>query len=109
MVKTLLFSFVSVGLTVASAATSYSVKFWDPVTVNGAKLQPGEYKVEVNGNTAVIKNGKKVAEVPVKVENVDQKYSANTVRMDGDRVSEIRIGGTHTKLVFEESTNVSTR
>ncbi|HLG97496.1 MAG TPA: hypothetical protein VKX49_14380 [Bryobacteraceae bacterium] len=104
MVKKVLFGFASVALTVASAANTYNVKFWDPVTINGAKLQPGDYRVEVNGSTAVIKNGKKLAEVPVKVENVDEKYRTNTLRMDGDRVAEIRIGGTHTKLVFEPAT-----
>ena len=104
MVKKVLFGFGSVALVIASAASSYNVKFWDPVTINGAKLQPGEYKVEVNGGTAVIKNGRKVAEVPVKVENAEEKYRTNTVRMDGDRVAEIRVGGTHTKLVFEPGT-----
>jgi len=104
VVKKVLFGFASVALTVASAANTYNVKFWDPVTINGAKLQPGDYRVEVNGSTAVIKNGKKLAEVPVKVENVDEKYRTNTLRMDGDRVAEIRIGGTHTKLVFEPAT-----
>ena len=108
MVKKMLLCFASVALAIASAATGYTVRFYEAVTINGAKLQPGEYRVEVNGGTAVIKNGKKVAEAPVKVENSSEKFENNGIRMDGDRVSEIRIGGTHTRLVFEragESTN----
>ena len=105
MVKKTLLSFASVALAIASAASGYNVKFYSPVTVNGAKLEPGTYRVEVNGSTAVIKNGKKVAEVPVKVEEAQAKYSTNTLRLDGDRVAEIGIGGTHTKLVFEQATD----
>jgi len=109
VVKKIVFGLATVALTIASAATGYTVKFFDAVTINGAKLEPGEYRVEVNGDTAMIKHGKTVAEAPVKVENSDRKYSTNTVRMEGDRVSEIGIGGTHTKLVFEGSTGVATK
>jgi len=103
VVKQILFGFATVALAVASAASGYDVKFFEPVTINGSKLQPGEYRVEVNGGNAVIKRGKMVAEAPVKVENSEQKYSSNTVRIEGDRVSEIGIAGTHTKLVFDNS------
>ena len=103
MVNKLLFSFASVALMVASAASGYNVRFYTPVTVSGAKLEPGTYRVEVNGSTAVIKNGKKVAEVSVKVENTERKYQTNTLRLDGDRVAEIGLAGTRTKLVFEQA------
>ena len=108
MVKNLLVSFASVALVVASAATGYNVRFYTPVTVSGTKLQPGTYRVEVNGSMAVLKNGKSVAEVPVKIENVEEKYRTNTMHLDGDRVDEIGIAGTRTKLIFEQ-TNVSTK
>jgi hypothetical protein len=109
VVNKMLFGFASVAVMVASAASGYNVKFFDTVMINGAKLQPGEYRVEVNGNTAVIKHGKTVTEAPVKVENSDEKFQNNTVRLDGDRVSEIRLGGTHTRLVFEQAGGVSTK
>jgi hypothetical protein len=105
VLKKLLVGFASVALAIASAANGYNVKFYTPVTVNGARLQPGTYRVEVNGGMALIKSGKKMAEVPVKVENVEQKYSTNTLHMEGDRVAEIGIGGTHTKLVFGQASD----
>lgn len=103
MVKQILFGFASVALAVASAATSYNVTFYDSVVINGTKLKPGEYKVEYNDNTATIKQGKSVIQAPVKVENTSQKNASNVLRMDGSDVQEIRLGGTHTKLVFEKT------
>ncbi len=103
MVNKLMFGFASIALAVASAASSYHVTFYQPVVVNGAKLKPGDYSVEVNGSMAMIKHGKTVAEAPVKVENDSAKYKTNSVRLDGDQVSEIRLGGTNTRLVFGSS------
>jgi len=103
VVNKLLFGFASLALAVASAATSYSVTFYEPVVINGAKLKPGAYRVEVDGSMAQIKQGKTVAEAPVKIENDGEKYRANSVRMAGNQVTEIRVGGTHTRLVFEKT------
>jgi hypothetical protein len=100
VVNKLLLGFASVALAVASAAANYNVTFFEPVVVNGTKLKPGDYRVEVQGNTAVIKHGKTMAEAPVRVENDSDKHRSNSIRMDGDRVSEIRLGGSHTRLVF---------
>ena len=107
MVKRMLFGFACAALAVMSAASHYDVKFFDSVTINGAKVPAGMYRIEVNGSTAVIKNGKNVAEVPVKVENSEKKYDSNALEMDGDRVAEIRIGGTHTRLVFEPAADAT--
>ena len=95
-------------MALASAASTYHVTFYQPVVVNGAKLKAGDYKVEVDGSIAKITRGGAVAEAPVKVENTDEKYKANSVRLEGDQVSEIRIGGTHTRLVFEKTSGVAT-
>ena len=103
MAKKLLFGFASVALAVASAATGYNVTLYQPVVVNGAKLDAGAYRIEVEGGMATIKKGKNVTEAPVKVETDGAKFNRNTVRIEGDRLSEIRIGGTHTKLVFDKA------
>ncbi len=70
MVKNVLLGFASAALAVASAASSYNVTFYQPVTINGAELKPGDYKLELKGdNMAVIKQGKTATEAPVKVQN----------------------------------------
>ena len=103
MVKALTFGFATLALGVASAAASYHVTFFEPVTVNGTKLKAGEYKVEINDNKAVIKQGKAIAQTSVKVESNETKYPTTVVRMAGAQVEEIRFGGTRTRVVFEKA------
>lgn len=101
--KSLIIAFTAVALSAAAgAANRYSVTLFQTSVVNGAELKPGDYKVEVNGDKAIFKQGKKTVEAPVKVQDTDRKFASNTVRyLPGGKVEEIRIGGTHTKLVFE--------
>jgi len=103
--KRLLFSFVLAGLAVASAKT-YTVNLFQSAMVGNTELKPGEYKVEVVDQKAVIRNGKIESQAPVKVETGEAKYDTTTVRFsnaDGKmHVQEIRLGGTKTKLVFNE-------
>jgi hypothetical protein len=71
--------------------------------VNGQTFKAGDYKLHYSDNKATIQQGKKVTEVPVKVETSGDKYSATSVRLNGTQVEEIRLGGTNTKLVFEKA------
>jgi hypothetical protein len=103
VVKKSILAFATLALAVACAASSYSVTFFQPVVVNGQTLKAGDYKVHYSDNKATIQQGKKVTEVPVKVETSGDKYSATSVRLNGTQVEEIRLGGTNTKLVFEKS------
>src|ERR1035441_8389884 len=96
--------FLVAGLAGASAR-SYTVSLFEPTMVGSTELKPGEYKVEVNDEKAVIRHGKVQAESPVKVEEGDTKFAKTVVRYinnaDGKvRIQEIRIGGTKTRLVF---------
>lgn len=87
----------------AQAAT-YHVTLLKPSIVAGQELKPGDYKVEVNNDKAVISHGKTMVETKVKTETADKKFGSTTVRyeMDGDKykVQEIGIGGSRTKLVI---------
>jgi hypothetical protein len=92
------------GLAVASAR-SYTITLSETATVGNAVLKPGDYKLEVNDQTAVIRQGKVQTESPVKVEEGDTKFATTAVRYvssaDGKvHIQEIRLGGTKTKLVF---------
>ncbi|MGD0775503.1 MAG: hypothetical protein ABSC05_22025 [Candidatus Solibacter sp.] len=96
--------FLVAGLAVASAR-SYTISLFEPAMVGSTELKPGNYKLEVNDQTAIIRQGKVQTESPVKVEEGETKFATTVVRYvpgaDGKaRIQEIRIGGTKTKLVF---------
>ncbi len=108
MIKNILLGFASVALAVASAASSYNVTFYVPVTINGAKLNAGDYKLELKDKTAMIKQGKHVIEAPVTIETDNQKYKSTAVRVnDGMEVTQISIGGTNTRVVFDKTSNAT--
>src|SRR4051812_38651603 len=103
--KKILFACATFALAVASAAPSYRVTLFQPTIVAGTELKPGDYKITLKDTKAVITSGKTSVEAEVKSETADSKFSATTVRyLNGDgkyRVQEIRLGGTNTKLVFQ--------
>ena len=95
---------VLAGVAVAGAR-SYTVSLTKPNMLGTTELKPGDYKIEVDGDKAILRQGKTQSESPVKVEEGDTKFDNNVVRYvssaDGKlRIQEIRIGGTRTKLVF---------
>jgi len=104
MMRKVLPFFLVAGLAVASAK-SYTVNLFETASLGSTELKPGEYKIEVNDQKAVIHSGKVRTESPVKVEEGDAKFDNTVVRYgkgsDGKTaVQEIRIGGTKTRLVF---------
>ena len=103
MTKRVIFAFLVLALTVASAKT-YTVTLFQPAVLAGTELKPGEYQLDLNDTKVVIKNGKVKVESAVKVETADSKFNTTTVRFaNGDgklRIQEIRLGGTKLKLVF---------
>lgn len=104
--KKLVLLFSTLALTVASAAeNTYHFTLQEPASVNGTTLKPGDYKIQVEGDKAIVKDGKKtVLEAPAKLETVEHKYSATAVDLDNvdnkARISEIHVGGTKTRIVF---------
>lgn len=106
--KKLVVTFATLALALASAAEkTYHVTLSEPTSVNGTQLQPGDYKVQMEGDKAVFKMGKTVVEAPAKVENAEHKYSTTQVAIDSagkqSKINEIRIGGTNTRIVFSGS------
>ncbi len=93
------------GLALA-AGKKYDLRLYEPAMVGGTELKAGEYRVEVTDQKAVIKGFKVQTEAAVKVETGDSKYNTTTVRLsvgEKPQIKEIRLGGTKTKLVFDES------
>ena len=99
--------FIAVAGMALAGSKSYRVDVYDPAVAGSTELKAGTYEVSLNGQNAVIRGGKVDSQTPVKVENVDKKYAATSVRyvvVDGKRqVQEIHLGGTKTKLVFVDA------
>jgi hypothetical protein len=106
MLKRFVLAFAILGLAVASAE-SYRVTLSQPSKLNGKQLKAGEYRLNVENTKVTIVNGKESLEIPVKVETNDTKFDNTAVRYTGtgDKVTitEIRIGGTKTRLMFEDT------
>lgn len=101
--KKLVVSFLAAAAMTFAGAASHSLRLFQDSIVAGTTLKAGDYKLTVDGGKAVISQGKQKVEVPVKQETEAAKFGATSVRYtNGDgkyRISEIRIGGTSTKLV----------
>ena len=99
-------TFALFAVAAVASAKSYTVTLLEPAALGKVELAPGQYKVEVNGGTAVISKGKSHTEAQVNVENVERKFDQTTVRLDTSsskpKIQEIRLGGTKTKLVFND-------
>lgn len=88
-----------------ASAKDYSVTFSKPIHVGSVKLAAGEYKVKVNGSTAVFTNSSsKSVSAPTTVQKVEKKSSytaAETKTVNGEEsLSAIDLDGADFKLVF---------
>ncbi len=105
MNKKLVVSVMAFASMALAAGKKYDLKLYEPAMVAGTELKAGEYRVEVDGDKAVIKGYKVQKEASVKQETSDQKYDSTTVRLSAGekkQIKEIRLGGTKTKLVFAD-------
>lgn len=110
MFKKFILLFAVLTLVAAFAGTvpgvpTYKITLLQTSVVKDAELKAGEYRFSVVGPEKVtIDNGKKAVEVPCKVESADKKFENTAIRyteQNGKQiVSEIRVGGTKTRLVF---------
>ena len=109
MFKKLILAIAILALAVASAGTvskgsTYSFTLTQPCVVQGNTLQAGDYRVTLGGDKVTIQSGKLSVEVSAKIENVETKFASTSIRYlpEGGKSSltEIRLGGTKTRLVF---------
>src|SRR5690242_16794831 len=80
LMRKLFIGFATFALAVAMAASSsYRVNLLQPSVINGQELKPGEYRIEVRDNKAIVNKGSKtVAESQVKVETSDTKFGSTS-------------------------------
>jgi hypothetical protein len=95
--------FLLAALATANAKT-YSVQLFEPSVVAGTELKAGTYNIDVKDSSFTIKDGKTPITVPARLEKVDNKYPATSVRYRVDsgknEIEEIRLGDTKLKLVL---------
>lgn len=105
MKTVLLTALAFTGAALASAST-YNVEILEDLTVHGARLKAGEYRVEVDGDKAVFHHGKKTTEAPAKMETNTGKFPKTSVRYNNAggelRLQEIDLGGSNVRIVFED-------
>lgn len=86
-------------------AKTYDITLSNPAKAGSVQLKPGIYKLKVEGSSAVFTDGKsKSYTTPVKVETGEKKYDDTRVHStrEGaeDRINQIDLGGSKTKLGF---------
>jgi hypothetical protein len=90
-----------------AAANTYHFRLQQPAIFSGMPLQPGDYKIQVEGGKAMLKMGKTVIEAPAQLETAEHKYPATTIDFDGTStnksITEIHVGGSTTRIVISGS------
>jgi hypothetical protein len=105
MLKKFVFAFALLALALATAGTvpgshTYTITLIQPAVVNGTQLNPGEYRLSVDVTKVSLSKGKQLIEMPsAKVESVEKKFESTAIRYTGEKLSEIRIGGTKTRIL----------
>lgn len=109
MKKTLFVGFFALSALTFAAGNTYKVNLLQDSIVEGKTLKAGEYKVSVDNGTAVFKRGKESVEVHARIENDSQKFGDTVMTYKGSNdLREIRVGGTHAKIVLDSAAPVQT-
>jgi len=103
--KNVLLMFAVLAALASAAENVYRFTLQEPASLNGTQLRPGDYKIQVRGDKAILKFGKTVVgEVPAKLETAEHKFHVTTVDLDGinsnPRIKQIQIDGTNVRIVF---------
>jgi hypothetical protein len=93
----------------ADSPKSYRISLSTVSKIGTVELQPGDYKLLVDTHNPKVQftevNGGKTIELEAKVETVETKFESTAIhsnRADGtNRIIEIRIGGSKTKVAFD--------
>ena len=84
----------------------YKITLSQTSVVQGTELKAGDYRISFADSKATITpdNGKNPVEVAVKVQTEEKKFGNTMVRFNTATgkavISEIRLGGTNTRLIF---------
>jgi hypothetical protein len=102
MKNILLVGLITLGATAFAASNTFKVNISQNSVIEGKTLKAGNYKISIENGNAVIKQGKETIEVPAREENEPNKVqSTELLYNDNSELHAIRLGGTHTSIVFE--------
>jgi hypothetical protein len=96
---TRLFCLATLALGIVHAAP-YDVTLFANVSVGKTQLKAGDYTVEMKGDKAVFKCGKKTVEVQAQLEKNDQMFTSTILLSQHSQLQEIDLGGTQDRIVF---------
>jgi hypothetical protein len=109
MKKTLLLSFAVLGVSAFASSNTFKMSLTQDSVVEGKTLKAGDYRVSIENGNALIKQGRETIEVPAREETEASKYASTSLMyQDEGKLSEVRFGGTHTKIVFEGAASMNT-
>ena len=110
MLQKFLAAFAILALVVASAGTvpapgsSFRVTLSQPSVVKGTELKAGAYRINIGVEKVTFISGRTAVDASAKIETGSEKFDTTSVRFttEGGKaiISEIRIGGTSTRLLF---------
>ncbi len=106
MKKSLIVTFLTVASFSIASAKTYEIVLSNVTKAGSVQLKPGQYKVKVQGSNAIFTDvtSSKSFTTPVKVENAEKKFETTRVQTtkdgEADKLQEIDLGGSSTKLDF---------
>jgi hypothetical protein len=105
MKNILLWGFVALGATAFASTNTFKVRIFQNSVVEGKALKAGEYKLSMQNGNAVITQGKTSIEVPAREVTIPNKPdSTELTYVNNTNLQAINVGGSHTRIVFEETT-----
>ena len=86
-------------------AKSYDITITELTKVGDVELQPGQYKLKMEGAQAVFTDShNKSFSVPAKVENADKRFNYTSLESSGqngvDTLQAIELGDSNTRIVI---------
>lgn len=98
--------FLGIAAMAMASSNRYSIAVSEPIVVAGTEFRAGKLSLELDGQMATLREGKKSIATPVKVETAEETYRSSSVRWDTiegkHKLREIRVGGTNLRLTFED-------
>jgi len=83
---------------------TYKVTLSQPAVIQGTALKAGEYRVNITAGTVTFTMDKESHPVAAKIETTKNKFFSDEIQYDKDgdhmKISEICVGGTRTRLLF---------